>query len=68
MAGALDQVLQEQIVGALFGFADLGLEAEHAEAQFLADGHRRVFANFKSYGDSFSSGWLHCGQSFARQN
>ena len=37
MAGALHQVLQEQIVGALLGLADLDLRAIHGEPRFLAD-------------------------------
>ena len=37
MAGALDQVLQKQIVGALLGLADLDLRAIHGEPLFLAD-------------------------------
>ena len=37
MAGALHQVLQKEIVGALLGFADNDLGAIHREAIFLAD-------------------------------
>ena len=37
MAGALHQVLQEQIVGALLGLADLDLHAENLQPHLLAD-------------------------------
>ena len=37
MAGALHQILQKQIVGTLFCFADHNLGAVHFEAQLLSD-------------------------------
>src|SRR5262249_37960690 len=37
MAGALDQVLQKQVVGALLGLADLELDAIKPQPRFLAD-------------------------------
>ena len=37
MAGAFDQVLQKEIVGALLGFAQFDLHAVHAQAQFFGE-------------------------------
>src|SRR5262249_46367689 len=37
MAGALDQVLQEQVEGSLFGFAQLELRAKQAQPHRLAN-------------------------------
>ena len=37
MAGALHEVLQEQVVGALLGFAEHDLDAVKFEPRFLAD-------------------------------
>ena len=37
VAGAFDEILQEQIVGALLGLADLDLHAIHGEPLVLAD-------------------------------
>ena len=64
MAGALDQVLQEQIVGALLAVADFDLQAEQLQPRFDADvvvarrALRRCGASFGCHLQSFHPGLL----------